>query len=918
MAIFRGQGGAGDAHEDITINEVRLLVAQAEAAAEAAQVAADSTADVSADAAEAAASAVAALLSETNAALDAAQTALDRIQTGLDRTAASASQVQTGLDVIATGDDAVSTAADAAQVALDLIQTDIDVTTSAAFVILSQAAKNSAEAAAVLTNQDSIDTAADATQTALDRIAIAGVEAITNQDTIDTAADLVQTNLDQIATSADATQVALDLVATNQDTIDTAADLVQTNQDTIDTAADLVQTNLDQIQTTADAVLTAADVVTSGTNATTSTTQAGIATTKAGEAVTSASGAATSATNAQLESWVAEAERLTADSYATEAEDVFVKLYSSDGDGTFTATNTTEYSAFHWSIKALEGAGSKTPTSFIKRTGTSNQALTSSMVNVPFPSVVHDNSTTDMSYSSGVFTADEAGSYELGGYVTVTATLQRTQARLQVFINGVGQVIQDDAYIRSSGFALSEWTIKIADEPLILSADDTVEIRMQYSNSSAIATIVGTRSMIWFKHMSGDTGAQGDKGDKGDQGDAGTGISTSDDVTEGSTNLFYTEARVSANTNVTANTAALANLTTALVDADIGVNVLAYSSQVSYRNQGNTFTGRQIISNSLPMLYTIETDQATDLGGWRAGSSDGSYKWHTVTDSQSMIADGMSLDRSGNLHVFGNITLAGTMDGVDLSTLDSTVGTMQTAVDLNTAKVSYTDSLAVTLNTAKVSYTDAAAFTTLNNNAALTTAANEFTQGQKISSTFPTLNLNQTNGGTDAKQWQHTVTGGLYYFQVMNDAGTFMNNLAIFDRSGNMTLGGNLMGHVIGTNVQAYDADTLKADTSDNLSVGYTTDKEVLASDTITPNLLLEQLKTRAVVGTVTLNVPSGGDGTCYVILNIDATDRSLNMGTNVKKSATTPTTLLASQSYMATVVRESATSAHVHVELTS
>lgn len=65
-----------------------------------------------------------------------------------------------------------------------------------------------------------------------------------------------------------------------------------------------------------------------------------------------ASAAAVSATQAQLHEWEAEAERLTADSYATEAEDTFVNLVTSDGDGTFTYTPTTEYSALHWAAKA--------------------------------------------------------------------------------------------------------------------------------------------------------------------------------------------------------------------------------------------------------------------------------------------------------------------------------------------------------------------------------------------------------------------------------------------------------------------------------------------------------------------------------------------------------------------------------------
>lgn len=55
---------------------------------------------------------------------------------------------------------------------------------------------------------------------------------------------------------------------------------------------------------------------------------------------------------ATLQAWVSQAHQKTSDSYATEAEDVFVKTYISDGDGTFTATDTTEYSALHWAAKA--------------------------------------------------------------------------------------------------------------------------------------------------------------------------------------------------------------------------------------------------------------------------------------------------------------------------------------------------------------------------------------------------------------------------------------------------------------------------------------------------------------------------------------------------------------------------------------
>jgi hypothetical protein len=109
--------------------------------------------------------------------------------------------------------------------------------------------------------------------------------------------------------------------------------------------ANVLLTNADVITTNNNVALTNADVITTTNQASVSTAQATIATTKATEADTSA-------TNAQLSQWEAEAEKLTADSYATEPEDVFVKIYTSNGNGTFTATPTTEYSALHYSLKA--------------------------------------------------------------------------------------------------------------------------------------------------------------------------------------------------------------------------------------------------------------------------------------------------------------------------------------------------------------------------------------------------------------------------------------------------------------------------------------------------------------------------------------------------------------------------------------
>ena len=61
---------------------------------------------------------------------------------------------------------------------------------------------------------------------------------------------------------------------------------------------------------------------------------------------------------AKQAAWIAEAEALTSDSYATEPEDIEVKEYTSNGDGTFTATTiVNQFSSYHYMKKneALQG-----------------------------------------------------------------------------------------------------------------------------------------------------------------------------------------------------------------------------------------------------------------------------------------------------------------------------------------------------------------------------------------------------------------------------------------------------------------------------------------------------------------------------------------------------------------------------------
>lgn len=186
------------------------------------------------------------------------------------------------------------------------------------------------------------DTAAELTESPSDIATVAGAIAdVTTVAGSIAAVETVSSNIASIGTVSGAI-ANVNTVATNVANVNTVATNI--------TSVNAVATNIADVVSVADTIVpNIAEILLADTNAATATTQAGIATTKAGEA-------STSATNAQLRAWEAEAEKMTADSYATEAEDVFVKVYTSDGDGTFTATPTTEYSALHWAAKSALAA----------------------------------------------------------------------------------------------------------------------------------------------------------------------------------------------------------------------------------------------------------------------------------------------------------------------------------------------------------------------------------------------------------------------------------------------------------------------------------------------------------------------------------------------------------------------------------
>ena len=155
--------------------------------------------------------------------------------------------------------------------------------------------------------------------------------------------------------SENATDV--NLVATNSDVATTNANVLITNADVVTTNANVVLTNADVATTTTNALASSNSATSASASAVAADISAQDASTSLANIGASETNSANSATSAQLKAWEAEARKLTADSYATEAEDTFVNSFASDGDGTFTVTPTSDYSALHWAAKSALAAG---------------------------------------------------------------------------------------------------------------------------------------------------------------------------------------------------------------------------------------------------------------------------------------------------------------------------------------------------------------------------------------------------------------------------------------------------------------------------------------------------------------------------------------------------------------------------------
>jgi len=281
MAIYRGDGGAGDATNDITINQITELSSDAQAAATAAASSATS----------ASSSASAASTSATNAANSA--TSAGTSATNAASSASSASTSASNASTSETNAAASATASAASEAAAALSET-------AAAAYETNAATSATNAATSETNASNSATAAASSAGVAALNATSAADSASSAATSASNAATSETNAASSATSASNDAATATTKASEASTSASNAATSETNAAASESAAATSATNASASETNAAASETAAasSASAAATSETNAATSASGAATSASNAATSASNAATSETNA--------------------------------------------------------------------------------------------------------------------------------------------------------------------------------------------------------------------------------------------------------------------------------------------------------------------------------------------------------------------------------------------------------------------------------------------------------------------------------------------------------------------------------------------------------------------------------------------------------------------------------------------
>lgn len=307
-------------------------------------------------------------------------------------------------------------------------------------------------------------------------------------------------------------------------------------------------------------------------------------------------------------------------------------------------------------------------------------------------------------------------------------------------------------------------------------------------------------------------------------------------------------------------------------DALANINVAAYRIT---RDSGGAVSHIWGIQNSTPLDLTAS---GLRLGGANARVT-------TVLDEDAMSSDSatsLATQQSIKAYVDSQVATISSGGWVPLGTLTLTSSTTLSGLDLS-------DYVALIIFFRNVSHDNASANLTIEGTLASTTMAAADSaagviqielglgQGFSIVSDVNDFGNNAVAINTSIDTSTTSITLGL-------SAGSFDNGTVVFYgvKSG-LASGVNVLEpDDIGVTVQGYDADTLKADTDDNITAGFSQTSENLgtvSSGTETLSFATSNLKYLTNGGAFTLAPPASGEGVITLIVTNNASAGAIATG---------------------------------------
>ena len=247
-------------------------------------------------------------------------------------------------------------------------------------------------------------------------------------------------------------------------------------------------------------------------------------------------------------------------------------------------------------------------------------------------------------------------------------------------------------------------------------------------------------------------------------GETGVVVLDTDDISEGATNLYYTDARVSANTDVVANAANIAtnasniasnNTDISSLQTDVSTNTTNIATNVSdiSTNSTSIATNATNIATNTSNISSNDTDIATNAGNIATNTSNISQNTTDIATNASGISTNASNISTNTSNISSNTTNIATntsnvaTNAANIATNESNITTNATNISTNASGIS-ANATAISTNASNIATntTDIAT----NASGISTNATNIASNTSSISTNTSNISSNSTAIATNA------------------------------------------------------------------------------------------------------------------------------------------------------------------------